>query len=210
MLPGKFDKLVLTASESRLWGLIEERTHPQADVERIDRTIWELFGEQWSIVFTDLAGFSRQTAKFGVTHFLQVIFEQSTLLLPVIEEHNGFVVKSEADSLLILFRSPITAVHCCVAMQNACKKANERRVPEEQILLCVGVGWGQVLRVGETEVWGREVNAASKLGEDTAKAYEVLVTGAVQEAVGSKLDDVGFEPMDLSVAGSDSNYRVTY
>jgi class 3 adenylate cyclase len=38
-----------------------------------------------------------------------------------------------------------------------------------------------VLRVGATELWGAEVNAASKLGEDIAKSGEILVTGAVRE-----------------------------
>ncbi len=209
MLPGKFDKLVMTASASRLWSLIEERTRPESDVDKIDRTIWELFGEEWAIVFTDLAGFSRQTEKFGVTHFLQVIYEQSQVLLPIIEEHNGFLVKAEADSLLILFRSPITAVRCCVAMQRSCGKANERRVEEEQILLCAGIGWGQVLRVGETDVWGREVNAASKLGEDTAKAYEILVTESVCSAVGDQAG-VEFEALGEAVPGSKINYRVSY
>lgn len=48
---------VLTTSEERLWKLIEERTHPDADVARIDRRIWDLFGEEWSVMFTDLSGF---------------------------------------------------------------------------------------------------------------------------------------------------------
>ena len=39
MLPGQFDRLVLTASAARLWSLIEERTHADADVDKIDRTI---------------------------------------------------------------------------------------------------------------------------------------------------------------------------
>jgi len=43
-------------------------------------------------------------------------------------------------------------------------------------LLCVGIGFGDVLRIGDSDVWGREVNAASKLGEDTAKSVEILVT----------------------------------
>lgn len=209
MLPGKFDKLVLTASAARLWSLIEERTRPDADVDKIDETIWELFGEDWAIVFTDLAGFSRQTAKFGVTHFLQVIFEQSALLLPVIEAHNGFVVKVEADSLLVLFRTPEAAVECCIAMQRACTKTNERRVEEEQILLCAGIGWGRVLRVGETDVFGREVNAASKLGEDTAKAYEILATESVCKAVGDK-PGAKFEALGEAVPGSKTNYRINY
>ena len=60
-------------SEERLWQLIEERTRTGADTETLDRRIWDLFGETWAIVFTDLAGFSRKVEEFGIIHFLQVI-----------------------------------------------------------------------------------------------------------------------------------------
>ncbi len=53
------DKL-LKGSEDRLWDLVAERAEAGADVATIDRRIWDLFGETWAIMFTDLSGFSRQ------------------------------------------------------------------------------------------------------------------------------------------------------
>src|SRR6476469_4854722 len=156
----------LKGSESRLWGLIEERTRAGADTKRLDQRIWDLFGEDWAVMFTDLSGFSRQVERFGILHFLQVIHEHKKLLLPVVEGHDGLLVKHEGDSFLILFRRPERALACAQQMQRACALHNERRTPEEQILLCVGLGFGRVLRIGDTDVWGKEVNAASKLGED--------------------------------------------
>jgi class 3 adenylate cyclase len=202
------DELV-TGSEVRLMRLIEERTLPGADLKRIDQRIWDLFGEDWAVMFTDLAGFSRQTAAFGIIHFLQIIYEQKKLLLPIVSDHDGILIKSEADSLLILFRRAESAVRCAIAMQHACQKTSERRVPEEQILLCLGIGVGRVLRIGDHDVWGAEVNAASKLGEDTAKAHEILVTEAVREAC-AKVEGITFLDLGLAVAGSAQNYRVKY
>ncbi len=43
------------ASEDRLTRLIEERLKPGADKEKIDGRIWDLFGEEWCVMFTDLA-----------------------------------------------------------------------------------------------------------------------------------------------------------
>ena len=57
----------LQTTTSRLWKLIEERTHAGTDTQTIDRRIWDLFGEEWAIVFTDLSGFSRQVAQFGTS-----------------------------------------------------------------------------------------------------------------------------------------------
>ena len=40
---------------------------------------------------------------------------------------------------------------------------------------------GLILNI--SDVFGEEVNAACKLGEDTAKAHEILITNAVANAV---------------------------
>ncbi|KAA0253426.1 adenylate/guanylate cyclase domain-containing protein [Acidobacteria bacterium ACD] len=197
----------MKGSPARLWSLVEERTRPGADKAAIDRRIDDLFGEEWAVMFTDLAGFSRRVAEFGIIHFLQVIHEQRKLLLPIVAARDGILIKEEADSFLALFRRPRTALDCALAMQLACRAANEGRAPEERILLCVGLGYGRVLRIGDTDVFGAEVNAASKLGEDTATAYEVLVTGAVRQAVG-EVEGVSFEPLDVAVPGARSAFRV--
>ena len=94
----------LKGSEVRLWKLIEERTVPGADVAHIDQRIWDLFGSSWAIMFTDLSGFSRQVAAFGIIHFLQEIFEQKRLLLPIAARNDGILIKAEADSLLVIFK----------------------------------------------------------------------------------------------------------
>jgi adenylate cyclase len=197
----------LKVSEGRLWRLIEERCRPGADVEEIDRRIWDLFGEEWAVMFTDLSGFSRQVERFGIIHFLQIIHEQRKLLLPLVEEHDGLLVKQEGDSFLILFRRAPSALACAQEMQRACSLYNDRRTPEEQILLCVGIGFGRVLRIGDTDVWGREVNAASKLGEDRAKSSEILVTAAAKGELGDAAG-VSFEAAGSGFSPDEPVYRV--
>jgi adenylate cyclase len=198
----------LKVSEARLWRLIEERTKPGADVDEIDRRIWDLFGEEWAVMFTDLSGFSRQVEKFGILHFLQVIHEHRKLLLPVVERHDGLLVKQEGDSFMILFRRPERAIECGIEMLRACTLYNERRKPEEQILLCIGVGFGRVLRIGDTDVWGKEVNGASKLGEDTAKPGEILVTDGVHGVVTQSGSKLKFEPAGTGFSKSEPVYRL--
>ena len=94
-------------------------------------------------------------------------------------------------------------------MQRACHQLNERRKPEEQILLCLGIGFGDILRIADEDVWGREVNSASKLGEDTAKANEILVTAAAHVAL-SGHGDVEFESIGSTSLGPEENFRVLY
>ena len=199
-------------TEERLWRLIEERTKSGTDTEAIDERIWDLFGEEWTIMFTDLAGFSRHVASFGIIHFLQIIYEHKKLLMPIVEDKCGILIKAEADSLMILFKRPASALACAVEMQRACQNANQRRIPEEQMLLCVGLGTGHVLRIGDSDIYGAEVNAASKLGEDTAKANEILVTDAFKEAVeaDSKKLGITFEELEVEIPGATKSWRARY
>jgi class 3 adenylate cyclase len=202
-----FTRLVSSgASEDRLEKLIEERLQPGAAKEAIDRRIWDLFGEEWAVLYTDLSGFSRNTAEFGIIHFLQVIHESKKVLIPVIERHDGILLKTEGDSMLIIFRNPVRALECAVAMQAACLEYDRTRSDPEKLLLCVGIGLGRVLRISDTDVFGAEVNAACKLGEDTAKSWEILVTEPVRDAVpGWKFEKLGEWP-----AGTTGAYRLLY
>ena len=199
----------LKGSSARLWKLIEQRAQPGADVTALDQRIWDLFGEEWAIMFTDLAGFSRQVAKFGIVHFLQIMHEQERLLLPIIEDHDGILIKTEADSFLILFKQAAQALHCAVAMQKKCTSVNNRRAPEEQIVLCVGIGYGKILKIGDDDVFGHEVNLASKLGEDTAKGEEILVTRAAHAAIGTAAT-VAWDEVRADHAGEQICWRATW
>ena len=196
-------------SEGRLERLIEERLRPGADKDAVDRRIWDLFGERWAIMYTDLSGFSRRVAEFGIIHFLQTIHESFQMHAPVIDRHGGFLLKIEGDSLMVIFRNVNEALECAIEMQQVTQRSNVGRAPEDQVLLCLGLGYGDMLRIAEEDVFGAEVNAASKLGEDTAKAGEILVTGAVREAV--KLPPgCSFVPIDFVPPGASAAYSLVY
>lgn len=197
------------ASQARLDKLIEERIKPGSDKDAIDARIWDLFGESWAIMFTDLAGFSRRVAEFGVIHFLQTIHEAQRLLVPCIDRHDGILLKMEGDSMLVIFRRATRALSCAIDMQRTLKAYNEDKADTEDVLLCIGLGYGRVLRIGDNDVFGAEVNAASKLGEDTAKAWEILITDSVRNAVG-EVPGVRFDECDTVVPGAVRAFRVAY
>ncbi len=195
----------LSASEDRIEKLITERLAPGADKGKIDARIWDLFGEEWAVMFTDLAGFSSGVASFGIIHFLQVIYESQRLLTPCIDAHDGILLKVEGDSLLIIFRNVVKAIECADAMRRVCQDYNVGREPAECIGLCVGLGFGRVLRIGDRDVYGSEVNAAAKLGEDIARAGEVLVTDAVRDATAGMYR---FEPIATVPPGANAAFRM--
>lgn len=168
-----------SASQDRLEKLIEKRLKSGAGKSR-DEQIWNLFGERWAIMFSRPVGFLAPRGRLRHHPFpandLRV--EPSACA-----DHRGILrhpAQGKGDSLLVIFRSVDEAIECAVAMQRCAKEYNRKCAENEQVLLCVGLGFGDVLRIGDSDVFGAEVNAAGKLGEDTAKAYEILVTGSVK------------------------------
>ena len=171
------------ADSDELANLLATRRAPDADRAAVDAAIWARFGRTQAIMFTDLVGFSRTVEAFGILHFLQLIQESEALFMPLIQQHGGQCLKREGDSLLAVFDLPSEALAAARAMVAATEALNPQRSPEETIEVCIGMGYGQVLRVDDNEVWGAEVNAASKLGEEMARGGEVLVTENFRLAV---------------------------
>ena len=201
-------KLILTsASEDRLENLINERLKKGSNKKLIDKRIWDLFGEEWCVMFTDLSGFSRNVEKFGIIHFLQTIHESQRLLIPILEDNDGILLKIEGDSYLVIFRNIEKAIKAGIQMEKALTKYNKNKTKEEKVLLCIGLGYGKVLKIGDSEVYGSEVNAASKLGEDTARSGEILVTESVKNLTDKKYK---FEEIKEIPPGAKKAYRLIY
>ena len=197
------------SSEDKLEKLVKERLLAGADKKEIDRRIWDLFGGEYCVMFTDLSGFSRNVAQFGIIHFLQTIYQSECILGPIIDENDGLVLKFDGDSLLIVFRDVPQAITAAVAMQRKLKTFNINKSQEEKVLLCVGLGYGPMLRIGDSDIFGAEVNAASKLGEDVAESGQILVTENVRRRAGD-LSDTSFEEVAQAPAWMGKAFDLKY
>lgn len=92
-------------------------------------------------------------------------------------------------------------------MNQALAVFNIGKEPEDEIHVCIGLGHGRVLKLGDADVFGREVNAASKLGEDYAKAEEALVTEDMKRVCG---DMFSFAELEKSHGSTTSIYALQY
>ena len=106
--------------------------------------------------------------------------------VPAIAGHGGRVVKVEADSLMLAFPCAATACRGVDAMERALRRVNRGRPTDEQLAFSYGIGFGPVLEL-EDDVFGLEVNLASKLGEDLARPGEALLTPAAAETLPAPL-----------------------
>ena len=167
--------------------LAERNANPDS-ARRIDREIWEELGTNAAILISDTSGFTRITKERGLLHFLALVHKGVELSRPIIERERGVLLKQEADNMLCAFPSPDHALRAAVAIVQTLRSENTGvEDPDSQIGFCLGIGYGRILRMSD-EVFGDEVNVASKLGEDTAKRDEILLSKAAVEALTGPLE----------------------
>jgi class 3 adenylate cyclase len=139
-----------------------------------------------AIVYTDTDDFTHRAARDGILHFLMCFDRALRDLRPGIARCGGRVVKVEADSLMLAFPDVASACRGVDAMEGALARLSRRCPPNEQLAFSYGIGFGQVLEL-EDDVFGLEVNLASKLGEDLGRPGEVLLTPSAAETLPAAL-----------------------
>jgi class 3 adenylate cyclase len=157
------------------------RGKPEARPEMDCKTFPALFRKR-AIVFTDTADFTMRAARDGILHFLMVFENVAAEAAKVVRETGGDLVKVEGDSLLIRYDDINVACRGVQALEDAVQRLNRSRPENERLHFSYGVGYGDVLDLDE-DVFGLEVNLASKLGEDLAEPGEALLTPAAAAAV---------------------------
>jgi adenylate cyclase len=174
------------------------------DLEAFDRgdaaaatRIQERFEQPLAVLVLDMSGFSRIARQRGIVAFLALIERMRALCSPCIAAAGGRRVKAEADNLLAVFPSTDAALSAALAMLEACATDSRQRPPLEQVKICLGIGYGPLIDLGE-DVFGDELNLASKLGEDLADPGEILLTEAAAGAVLQRL--AAHDPTDHLLA----------
>ncbi|GAA0260960.1 hypothetical protein GCM10010492_72450 [Saccharothrix mutabilis subsp. mutabilis] len=133
-----------------------------------------------AVLVLDIAGFTERGMAVGeVDAFLRVLHAQR-ICLPVLERRGAALVRAFADDLVALFGDPLQALEAALELHAAAEPAD--------IGLCIGLGYGDVFAIGPNRAMGTEMNQASKLGEDTARRGETLLTESAYRAVEHRTD----------------------
>lgn len=152
----------------------------------LDRLAQKALFRPRGVVFTDTADFTATTARYGIVHFLMIFNRLVEAVDPVLKEARGRIVKVEADSLLLDFPGADDACRGVIALERLLRRVNTGRPQNERLHFGYGIGFGEVLDI-ERDMFGLEVNLASKIGEDMARPGEALLTPAAAEAIGPQM-----------------------
>jgi class 3 adenylate cyclase len=186
-------------TRAQLNQLLQERNEYPDRAAQIDAKVSEIFGETHAVLVMDMSGFSRLTIKHGIMHFLAMIQRMNAITVPAIEEHGGEVIKTEADNVFAIFAEVKTAVETAMDINRRLSAANTMLPEEMDMHGKFGIGYGEVLIVEDEDLFGSEVNLASKLGEDLARREEILLTDAAFSHLESGFAE--FEEIEMSVSG---------
>lgn len=186
--------------------LRERNDHPESLAD-IDQGIRRRFVDVRAVMVLDMIGFSRLTQRHGIIHFLAMIERMHQLVLPVICDpaHRGRVVKTEADNLFAIFPDVASAVAAARDAHRRLATANRLLPTDWDVHVSIGIGYGEVLVVGDDDLFGHELNLASKLGEDLGCAESILLT---ESAFAQLPREAGYEaePRGAALSGLELAY----
>jgi class 3 adenylate cyclase len=138
-----------------------------------------------AIVFTDVVGFSArmQRDEVGTLKLLQRDFAEMRRLSI---EHEGSVLKTTGDGLLLTFSSAVHAVACALAMQRQFAAEAKEPAANGGLQHRIGIHLGDIL-MQDQDVMGDGVNIASRLQAE-AEPGGICISQTVYDVVKNKLE----------------------
>jgi class 3 adenylate cyclase len=189
------------ANLERILGEMIEEPERRAELAQ---QVEEIFSQDKAVLVLDMSGFSRTTQRHGIVSFLLMIHEMKLIARPCVEAHGGLLVKAEADNLFCLFDTVAAAVRASQDITERLNAANLLLPEDRRLHVSIGIGFGNILNIGDEDLFGNEVNLASKLGEDVAERGEILLTAAAHAQL--QAADIPVREETVSISGVDVTY----
>src|SRR5947208_1694946 len=145
-----------------------------------------------AILAADVAGYSRliEADEEGTLGRLKGL--RAEIIDPKIAHHNGRIVKTTGDGLLVEFASVVDALRCAAEAQAAMAESNAALSPDRRVEFRIGINVGDIV-VEDGDIFGDGVNVAARL-EGLAEPGGICVAARVQEDAAGRLD-IAFEDM---------------
>jgi class 3 adenylate cyclase len=137
-----------------------------------------------AIVFSDVVGFSKRMGVDEVAT-LALLQRDVALLTNLANQHEGQVLKSVGDGLMIFFSSAVQAVRCAQAFQLAVTAESAGRDAAENLQHRIGIHLGDIFLQG-TDVMGDGVNIAARL-QGEAEPGGICISQTVYDVVRNRL-----------------------
>jgi class 3 adenylate cyclase len=145
---------------------------------RLEAEIWERFGVERALLALDMSHFSLSVRRAGILPYIALIRRMQAVTRPIVERHEGTVIKYDADNMIAAFDTADAAAAAALGINRAIAEGGEK------FAVAMGIDFGRFLVIEGTDCYGDPVNVACKLGEDVAESGEVLLTAAARARLG--------------------------
>jgi class 3 adenylate cyclase len=142
-----------------------------------------------AIMQLDMTGMTETAMRSGTIVGLVRVLDVHKVCVPVLREHGAVHIRAFADDLTATFPTAAQALDSALEIHRRMEALNAVQAdPARRVSCCIGLGFGEVFAIGMDRAMGNEMYFASKLGEDTAKAGETLITEAFHREVAHRSD----------------------
>jgi len=139
-----------------------------------------------AILAADMVGYSRLMEADEAGTIARQKAHRAQLIDPTITEHNGRIVKTTGDGMLVEFASVVDAVKCAVAIQTAIADRESDISDELRIQFRIGINIGDIIVDGD-DLFGEGVNVAARL-EGLCHPGDIYLSGSVFDQVNGKIE----------------------
>lgn len=148
-----------------------------------------------AVLATDVAGYSRLMGLDEIGTLEALKSHRREVIDPAIADHNGRIVKTTGDGMLVEFSSAVDAVTCAMLVQGKMAERNRNFTP--LITFRIGINVGDIIVDGD-DIFGDGVNVAARV-ENECEPGSVCLSGSAFEQVrgktGFSFDDLGEKPL---------------
>jgi len=142
-----------------------------------------------AILSADVKGYSILMADDEVAT-IKTLKEYRKIMSQHVQQHNGRVVDSPGDNVLVEFSSAVDAVQCSIEIQRELKRKNDKLPKSLRMDFRIGIHVGDVVEEKE-RIYGDGVNIAARI-ESLADPGSICISRNVHYHIKNKLN-LGYE-----------------
>ena len=170
-------------SDANIELLLAKRFSDGSQGEKFDEQLLKKFTFEKTVMFTDIVGFSSKASQKMLLDTMTLLAVHDKLLMPLIKQYDGTLIKKIGDALMVRFDEPLKACNAAREMQTRLFEFNKKH--DEKIFIRIGINTGTVF-VKNDDVFGDAVNMAARM-EALAKPGRIFITETTMKCLENKL-----------------------